>query len=199
MYIIKTDCSGKMVVAFTIIDINYLMVSLFCQLVLPLSHLYFGIPIYIYICGIKFLIWLRYRSCFRQSDKSGYCSLYIQFYKLLWLWFYADLFLNLEFYYNDVEYRHRYFNRQHISRRKNPCFTVYTTALPEEPPSVTSGLRMLVQLAQPALHIRLLCEELSNVYFLHKKFSRLFVLLFRIGYLISRSWLCLRSMCSVHC
>ena len=40
LYIIKTDCSGKMVVAFTIIEINYFMVSLFYQLVLPLSYLY---------------------------------------------------------------------------------------------------------------------------------------------------------------
>ena len=40
VYIIKTDCSGKMVVAFTIKVKNYLMESLFCQLVLPLSYLY---------------------------------------------------------------------------------------------------------------------------------------------------------------
>ena len=40
LYTIKTDCSSKMVVAFTIKEINYLMVSLFCQLVLPLSYLY---------------------------------------------------------------------------------------------------------------------------------------------------------------
>ena len=38
--IIKTDCSSKMVVTFTIIEINYLMVSLFFELVLPLSYLY---------------------------------------------------------------------------------------------------------------------------------------------------------------
>ena len=38
--LIKTDCSGKMAVAFTIKEKNYLMVSLFCQLVLPLSYLY---------------------------------------------------------------------------------------------------------------------------------------------------------------
>ena len=40
LYIIKTDCSGKMVVAFTIKEINYLKVSLFCDIVLPLSCLY---------------------------------------------------------------------------------------------------------------------------------------------------------------
>ena len=39
-YIIKTDCSGKIVVAFTIKEKYYSMVSLFCQLVLPLSYLY---------------------------------------------------------------------------------------------------------------------------------------------------------------
>ena len=38
LYIIKTDCSGEMVVAFTIKEKNYLMVSLFCQLALPLSY-----------------------------------------------------------------------------------------------------------------------------------------------------------------
>ena len=40
LYIIKTDCSGKMVVAFTIKEKYYLMGSLFCQLALPLSYLY---------------------------------------------------------------------------------------------------------------------------------------------------------------
>ena len=38
--LIKTDCSGKMVVAFTIKEKNYLMVSPFCHMVLPLSYLY---------------------------------------------------------------------------------------------------------------------------------------------------------------
>ena len=37
--IIKTDCSGEMVVAFTIIEKNYLMLSLFFRLVLLLSDL----------------------------------------------------------------------------------------------------------------------------------------------------------------
>ena len=40
LYLIKTDCSGEMVVAFIITEINYLMVSLFCDVVLPLSYLY---------------------------------------------------------------------------------------------------------------------------------------------------------------
>ena len=51
-------------------------------------------------------------------------------------------FLNLGFHYNAVEYRHKYFNTQRISMRKNPCFVVYTTASSEEPPSVMSGLRV---------------------------------------------------------
>ena len=40
LFIIKTDCSCEMMVAVTIKEKNYLMVSLFCQLVLPLSYLY---------------------------------------------------------------------------------------------------------------------------------------------------------------
>ena len=40
LYIIKTDRSGKMVVAFTITGINFLIVSLFCVVVLLLSYLY---------------------------------------------------------------------------------------------------------------------------------------------------------------
>ena len=136
------------------------MVSLFCQLVLPL-----------YICDIKFLIWLRYWSCFRHSDKSCYSSLYIQFYKLLW--FYVDFFLNLGFYYNDVEYRHEYHNRQHISIKKYPCFIVYMTVSPAETPSVTSGLRVSVQPAKLALPIRFLYRELPKVYVFsaHKIFT----------------------------
>ena len=92
LYLIKADCSDEMVLAFTIKN-KYLLVSLFCQLVLPFSY---------YIYSIKFLIWLRYWSCFRHSDKSGDCSLYIQFYKLSWLTFCVDFFLNLGFYSNDV-------------------------------------------------------------------------------------------------
>ena len=40
MYMFKTDCSGKMVAAYIKkLKKKYLMVSLFCQLVLPLSYL----------------------------------------------------------------------------------------------------------------------------------------------------------------
>ena len=125
-----------------------------------------------YICVIKFLIWLRYWSCFRHSNESGYCSLYIQFYKLLWLWFYVGFFLNLGYYYNDVEYRHNH-SRQHISIRKNLCFTVNMTASPAEAPSVTSGLRVSVQRAKPVLPIRFLYEELPKVcvFSAHKMFT----------------------------
>ena len=51
-----------MAVAFTITEINYLVVSLFCDVALPLSYLYWPVT-YIFICGIK-LPWLR---CFLVS------------------------------------------------------------------------------------------------------------------------------------
>ena len=129
-------------------------------------------PFAIHICGTKFLIWLHYWSCFQHSDKSGYCFLHIQFYKLLWLWSYVDLFLNLGFYYNAVEYRHKYLNMQHISI-KNPCFIVYTTASPKEPPSVTSELRVSVQPAKPTSPIKLSGKELPklNVFSAHTIFT----------------------------
>ena len=57
-----------MVVAFTITQINYLVVSRFCDMVLALSYVYWPA---VYICGIK-LYWLHYLSCFRHSDKTGY-------------------------------------------------------------------------------------------------------------------------------
>ena len=57
----------------------------------------------IYICDIKFLNWLRYWSYFRHSNKSGCCSLYIQFHKLLWLWFSVNFLLNLGFFCIAVE------------------------------------------------------------------------------------------------
>ena len=180
-----------MVVAFTITEIKYFMSSLFCDVVLPTFYLYLW---------YYFLIWLRYWFCFRHSDKSVYCSLYIQFYKLLLLWFHVDFFLKLLFYYNAVEYRHKYHNTQHISMRKNSCFIVYMTASPEELPSITLGLGVSVQPAKPTSPIWFLYQELPKVYVYsaHKIFTT-FVLLFLIEYLISRSWLCLRCMCSVHC
>ena len=57
-----------MVVAFTITRMNYLVVSLFWNMVLPLFNVYWPA---VHICGIK-LFWLRYLSCFWRSDKSGY-------------------------------------------------------------------------------------------------------------------------------
>ena len=72
LYIITTDCSGKTILLSQFKKKN-LMVSLFCELVLPLFYLFLV---------NKSLIWLRYWSCFQHSDKSGYCSLYIQFHKL---------------------------------------------------------------------------------------------------------------------
>ena len=57
--------------------------------------------------------------------------------------------------------------------RKNLCFIVYTTASPEEPPLVTSGLRVSVQPAKSALPIRFLYDQLPKVYVLsaHKIFT----------------------------
>ena len=57
-----------MVVAFRITRINDLVVSLFCDMGLPLFYAYWPT---IHICGIK-LFWLRYLSCFWHSDESGY-------------------------------------------------------------------------------------------------------------------------------
>ena len=58
----------------------------------------------------------------------------------------------------------KYYNRQPISIRKNPCFIVYMTASPAETSSVTWGLRVSIQPAKPALPIRFVYEELTNVY-----------------------------------
>ena len=63
-----------------------------------------------------------------------------------------------------VEYRYKYLSRQHISKRKNPRFILYSTASLAGPPSVTSRLRMSVQPAKPPSPIMLLCEELPKVY-----------------------------------
>ena len=93
LYIIKTDGSGKMVVASTIKEKTISWGAYF-------ANWCCRFPICIW--GIELLIWLRYWSCFRHSFKSDYCSLYIQFYKLFW--FYVDFFLNLGFCYNDVKY-----------------------------------------------------------------------------------------------
>ena len=155
----------------------------------------------IYISDIKFLliICLRYWTCFRHSDKSGYCSLYIQFTSCCGYDFMLIFSLNLGFYYNVVEYWHKYLNPHYMNIRKNLCFVVYATASLEEQPSVTSRLRASIQPAKPASLIRLLCEQLPKVYvFSAHKVSQLTVFLFLIESLISRSWLCLRSMCSVH-
>ena len=74
------------------------------------------------------------------------------------------------------------------------------TASHEEPPSVKSGLRVSVQPAKPSLPIRLLYEELPKVYaFSAQKMFTTFCVPFPIEHLISRFWLCLGSMCSVHC
>ena len=54
-----------------------------------------------------------------------------------------------------------------------PCFKVYTTASLAESPSVTSGMRIMVQPANPASSIRFLREQLPKVYVFsaHKIFT----------------------------
>ena len=52
------------------------------------------------------------------------------------------------------------------------------TASPEEPPLVTSGLRVSVQPAKPTLPIMFLYRVTTFMCFLHIRCSRLFVLLF---------------------
>ena len=58
-------------------------------------------------------------------------------------------------------------------QKKNPCFMVYTTVSPAEPPSVTSGFRVSVLPANSASPITLLCKQLPIVYVLsaHKIFT----------------------------
>ena len=52
-------------------------------------------------------------------------------------------FLNLGFYYNVLEYRHKYLNKQHISIRKISLrYFIDTTESPEESPQVTSELKV---------------------------------------------------------
>ena len=71
-----------------------------------------------------------------------------------------------------MAYRRKYQNRQNINIRKNPCFIVYD-GVAAETPLVTSGLRVSVQPAKPALPIRFLYEELPNVcvFSAHKIFT----------------------------
>ena len=60
-----------------------------------------------------------------------------------------------------------------MKKVEKPCFILYVTASSTEPPSVTSGLRVSVQLAKPALPTRFLYEELPNVFVfsVHKMFT----------------------------
>ena len=93
---------------------------------------------------------------------------------MLWLWLYVDFFLILGFYCNDVEYRHKYYNKQHISIRKYPCFIVCMIIRSSaETPSVTSVLGLSVQPTKSALPIRFLYEQLPNIYVFseHKMFT----------------------------
>ena len=62
LYILKTDGSGKMAVAFTIKEINYLMISLFCDVALPLSYSYL-------FCFVLFAIFILHS---RESELYRY-------------------------------------------------------------------------------------------------------------------------------
>ena len=58
----------------------------------------------------------------------------------------------------------KYLNRQHISKKTSLHYNIDTTSSPTEFPSVMLGLRVLVQPAKPDLSVRLLCNQLPNVY-----------------------------------
>ena len=120
--LIKIDCSGKMVVAFTITEKNYLMVSLFCQLVLPLSYLY----LWYYVSNLAAVLVLF--PAYRQKRLlfSLYSVLQIVVVNLC-----VDFFLSLGFYYNDVEYRHKYHNRQH--KKKSLLYSIYDGVTRRDP------------------------------------------------------------------
>ena len=77
---------------------------------------------------------------------------------------------------------------------------VYMTASLAETPSVTSGLRVSVQPAKPALPTRFLYEELPNVYVFsaHKMFTT-FCAPFPDRISHSKILAMLRFMCSVYC
>ena len=55
LYIIKTDCSGIMVVAFTITKIKYFVVSLFCNVELP-SFLLIFVVLSCFGCAIGLVL-----------------------------------------------------------------------------------------------------------------------------------------------
>ena len=100
------------------------------------------------------------------------------------------------FYHIALKFRYRYLSRQHISKRKNPWFVVYAGAA-RRAPSVTLWLRMLVQ--PPASPIGLLSEQQRKCYvFSINIIFTIWCSPLVIKFLILRSWLCLRSMCSVH-
>ena len=68
LYIIKTDCSGKIMIAFEIKEKTIYWQAYFANWCCLFP---------IYSSGVKYVILLRYWSYFQESDKSGYCSLLI--------------------------------------------------------------------------------------------------------------------------
>ena len=59
---LKNDCGHQVLVALTITEINYVVVSLFLNLAWPLLYLYSWYEV----------LWLRHLSSFRESDKCGH-------------------------------------------------------------------------------------------------------------------------------
>ena len=150
---IKNDNSGRMAFFFTIVEIKYLIVSLFCDLAPHHSYSYLR-------CKVP---WLLYLPCFRHSDKSGYGFLKV-IHHILARTSLAQSFSNKMFSLNSVLQIVRFMNsfwfflnlgfitllysinidnRKHISKRNNPYFTVYVGAA-RRAPSVTSALRVSV-------------------------------------------------------
>ena len=136
-----------------------------------------------YICDVK-IVWLSCLSCFRHSDKNDYgfpkiihhilvgahqiC--YFQT-KVLSIFSFTNcygfmliFFLNLGCYYNAVdcvEYRHKYLNRQHISKRKT--FLVHSIYDGVARRSSISNIKF-ESVSSAGQAITLLCEELSKVF-----------------------------------
>ena len=76
----------------------------------------------------------------------------------------------------------------------------YMSASPAGPPSVTSGLKMSIQPAKPASPIEHLTEQQRKCYVFsaHNIFTT-WCVPFGREFFISRSWVCLVCICSVHC
>ena len=87
-----------------------------------------------------------------------------------------------------------------LAKQKNLFFVVYASAARRSPSSVTSRLRISVQSAKLASPIELSEQQQKiNVFSANKIFTTCRAPFPNTKFLISRSWLYLRSLCSVHC